>query len=372
MKVKFLAVVLAMGLPGAVQQSFAQKQYDIPVQTSAHSESQAAEVAAPEGCADGQSGTCEEEQCGDCETYSCVDPSYQPCWRFYGDFLFLRARDTEVPYAVPIDGPIGNPFVAQAGRVVSVDPDYEPGFRIGGSFMLDCDAALSAQYTWWRSDTEDAVSVLEPLVLRSLVSSPAIENADSDGLDAAASYDIEFQLADIDYRSVFYSNGRTSLTWLAGVSYAHLEEDFVSVFGVNGLNIVESNVQFDGAGIRLGLEAERYARNCGLLLYGRSSARFVAGEFDADYFQGEVPGDPVQIDTGWDAGRIVSILDLELGIGWQSCDGCLRLTGGYMVSGWFNTVSTADWIAGVQANDFGDLDDTISFDGFTARAEVRW
>jgi len=65
----------------------------------------------------------------------------------------------------------------------------------------------------------------------------------------------------------------------------------------------------------------------------------------------------------------VSILDLELGIGWSTPGGRLRMTGGYMVNSWFNTVTTADFIGAVQRNDFTDLDDTLTFDGLVVRAE---
>lgn len=381
MKRRLFGIALAIGLLNFVQQSLAQQNYFVPFDSVSYTDdysysdsntdqAKGGEEAPAASCADGQ---CESSESCDGALY-CVDPCYQPRWTFFGDFLYLRARDVEVPYAVAIDGPSDDWFapVNQVGRVALVDSDYEPGFRIGGSFQLDCDAALAAQYTWWRSDSEDDVTAPETRVLRSLVGHPGPHNVSHDGLDAVAAYDIQFQIADVDYRGSLFCNGRTSLTWLAGVSYVNLEEDFASEFGVNGLSFVESNIEFNGGGLRLGLEAERYARDCGLMVYGRSSARFVAGEFNADYFEGQLPGDPDQIDTGWEAGRVVTILDLELGVGWTSCDGCWRFSGGYLVSGWFNTVSTADWIAGVQQNDYRDLDDTITFDGFTARAEIRY
>ncbi|NLX97027.1 MAG: hypothetical protein GXY83_12705 [Rhodopirellula sp.] len=369
MKARIVFSACMVGLLAA-QQAMAQQGYDIRSVGYAGEEKTAAPAAPAGECSTCTGG----EVCtdGTCDTgIACVDPCYQPRWTFFGDVLYLRARDVEVPYAVQNDG---TETVNQVGRVALVDPDYDLGFRIGGSFMLDCDAALAMQYTWWRADTEDSFTVDQPGAIgRWLVSHPGTLNVDSGDLDATAEYDIEFQLVDVDYRSNFYCNGRTSLTWLAGVSYGHLEETFASqLFGNQNGSFVDTNIKFDGGGIRLGLEAERYARDCGLLVYGRGSARFLAGEFDADYIQGEIPGDPVQINTGWKAGRVVSILDLELGAGWQNCNGTFRVTGGYMVSGWFNTVTTADWISAVHNNNYNDLGDTITFDGFVARAELRY
>ena len=71
------------------------------------------------------------------------------------------------------------------------------------------------------------------------------------------------------------------------------------------------------------------------------------------------------------------MLDLELGVGWSSPKGCIRVTGGYMVSAWYNVVTTADFIGAVQRNDFTELGNTelggkLTFDGLVVRAEFRY
>ena len=103
----------------------------------------------------------------------------------------------------------------------------------------------------------------------------------------------------------------------------------------------------------------------------RGTANFVPGEFRTRYTQGSNV-DPIIVDTAWKAGRIVSILDLEVGAGWQSCCGHVRLTAGYVISSWFNTVNTDEWIQSVRTNNFVGLNDTMTFDGLTARAEYRF
>jgi len=42
------------------------------------------------------------------------------------------------------------------------------------------------------------------------------------------------------------------------------------------------------------------------------------------------------------------------------------------MSHWFNIVSTPVFVDAVQADNYVDVDDTISFDGLVGRAEVRW
>ena len=69
----------------------------------------------------------------------------------------------------------------------------------------------------------------------------------------------------------------------------------------------------------------------------------------------------------------MTMLDLELGVGWTSCGGRLHLAAGYLFSAWLNTLQTDEWIDAVNANRFTDVgDDTMTFDGLTARAEYRF
>ena len=45
-----------------------------------------------------------------CATAGCTDNccanACVPCWQVYGDFLYLRPRNADVEYAVPMNGPI--------------------------------------------------------------------------------------------------------------------------------------------------------------------------------------------------------------------------------------------------------------------------
>ncbi len=101
----------------------------------------------------------------------------------------------------------------------------------------------------------------------------------------------------------------------------------------------------------------------------------IGGESRASYF-GTNQADDVVVDTRWEAGRLVTMTDLELGFGWQNYCGNFRLSAGYMYSMWFNVVRTNEWIDAVQVNNFTDRSDNfkgmMTFDGLTARAEFLW
>lgn len=295
-----------------------------------------------------------------------------PSWHVWGEYLYLRPSDADVPWAVAIDGAIQQGAVpVQRGRIANADIDFSSGFRVGFGRVIDECSSASASYTFFESHSNDSLRTEAPRVLRSLVAHPGTLTAAADYLRGIASNDVDFQLIDGDYRHIFRSNCFGSWNWLVGGRYAQLEQDFSARFFNNGIEDVLTDIRFYGGGIRIGLEGERHFQNCGLMVYGRSAASFVAGDFRARYFQGQ-SFTTVEVDTNWRGARVVPILDLEIGSGWVSQNGRLMFTAGYMVSAWFNVVDADTFIRGVQANNFSDMDDTIVFDGLVGRAEFRF
>jgi hypothetical protein len=82
-------------------------------------------------------------------------------------------------------------------------------------------------------------------------------------------------------------------------------------------------------------------------------------------------GGPLVV-VNWDDDRIVPMLDYELGVAWTNPQGNLRLSAGYMMSHWFNIVSTPVFVEAVQSDSYVNVNDTISFDGLVGRAELHW
>jgi hypothetical protein len=162
------------------------------------------------------------------------------------------------------------------------------------------------------------------------------------------------------------------VNWVLGARYAHLDQDFSSEFENLGVSTVDTDIKFDGGGLRLGLEADRRARG-GLSVFAKGYASFVAGDFDASYRQYDVISDATVFNS-WNAGRVVTMLDLEAGLAWTSVCGRVRASAGYTFSGWYNTAKTNDWINAVQSGNYLDMTDSevLTFDGFTTRLEYRW
>jgi len=323
-------------------------------------------------------GCCSGVSCGD--DGGCCDDCGGWCHHIsvFGEFLYLRPRNAEIAYSVPIDGnlvPGGTQF--QIGPVRVVDPDFAPGFRFGAGFTLsECDQIVMT-YSQLDSHTQDAISLggTGP-VLRSLVGPlPAALNAAQDSLDSRAVLDTQFKLFDVDYKGLFAYSCDYRMAYVVGARYANLEQHFVSVSEVNGANNVLAESEFDGVGLKFGLEGERYARCTQFFVYGKGDVNFIGGQFRTRY-QFNNQSDPLIVDTSWKAGRVVTIVDLEVGAGWRNhCDN-LRFSVGYLFSSWLNVVKTNEWINTVQQNNFVDPSDNyngmMTFDGLTARVEFLW
>lgn len=311
--------------------------------------------------------------CGDCGIGSCCGRSRCNATRyFWGEFLYLNPRDADVAFADPINwssSQLVSPI--QIGPVGVLDPDYNPGFRTGFALELDCWSRVGAEFTHFESGTSAASSVAAPNVLHSLVAHPATASATASYLAADARLDIDFDLVDVDYRCIFACGQNYAVNYLVGARYGHLAQEFQSQFINNGVEEVDTEITFDGGGIRFGLEAERHSCRSGLMVYGKAIASFVAGEFSADYQQ-RAATDAIVVDTSWKAGRVVAMTDLEVGAGWVSRNGGLRLSCGYLINGWFNTVNVDEFIGAVQTNNFVGLGDHMTFDGLVARVEGRF
>ncbi len=233
---------------------------------------------------------CAENYCGDtCGAASCCsDACAVPCWQFYGDYLYLRPRNDNLEYAVPMNGPISPGQVpVQEGRTAAVNPQFESGFRVGLARAFDECSTIGVAYTRYENRTDDAIAIQQsPFVIRSMVMHPSSLDAAADWLAASARQDINFDIADAEYRRIFLCDDHYSLSYLLGARYVSLKQRFASQFESIVTENVNSDVNFDGAGIRLGLEGERFAPGRQLFLYGKASASFLGGEFRGSYFQG--------------------------------------------------------------------------------------
>lgn len=294
-------------------------------------------------------------------------------FEFFGELLYMRPRDAEVAYSVPVDGPIapvlGNGI--QIGPTNLVEMNHQSGFRIGVTAVNSCCGRLIGQWAHYESRDTDFDSISTPNVIRSLVTHPLGANVASDGLQSGASYDIDFDLIDLGAQTPIFRGACWAADFIWGVRYGQLNQQFFSFTGVNGSTDVTTEIDFNGVGPRVGLIGQRNLGWGSLYMYNRNEAAFLVGKFDASYAQSDQFGG-LQVDTGWEAGRIVPQLEMELGLGCGTPSGRFQIRAGYLISAWFNAVKTDEWINAVQQNNPDELGEGLSFDGFVARAEARF
>jgi hypothetical protein len=296
----------------------------------------------------------------------------------FGEFLYLRPANAEVAYAVPVNSAAaGGGALVQGGQVRTTEVDYSPSFRAGFGFLLSPRSAIAVTYTQFDRDTFDALSLPgNGNVIRSLVSNPNPITAAGNGLDTAATLRTQFELLDIDYRGLMIYNPEWQINYVVGARWGNLEQHFAAGFApATGFEQVLAESEFDGGGLKLGLESLRFHPTTQFFCYGKGYASFLAGTFRTRYeFDSPTLTNPTL--AGFNVGRVVTMLDMEAGVGWQSFTGNLRFSAGYMFSTWLNTVRVNEFINSVQTNNFADPSANFrgitTFDGLTTKIEVLW
>lgn len=306
----------------------------------------------------------------------CFTQPQQRSARFgiFGDFLYLSPRDANIPFAVPQDG-IGFAGATPMGQVATVDPQFAWGFRFGAFFALGPGAKIRGTYTWYENSADASVSATPPLVINPLVMYPGTFNAGFTAQEASANSDIKFQFIDLDYEVVSMTCDDFWVGYIVGARYGQLDQTFNATFPFaqpDGTTTVNSSINFDGIGVRGGVQGERmmFPRH-GFRVYGHGILSLMAGQFTSTYVQ-QNQFNGVEVNTGFSDDRIVPVVDLEAGLAWVSPRNHFRISGGYMVSAWYNTVTTPAFIQGVQQQDFTSVKDRMTFDGLVARAEFQY
>ncbi len=328
-------------------------------------------AACDTGACDTSTGSC--PSCGEKNCMCCASLS-QHRTGVFGEFLYLRPGNVDVVYAVEqtsFDPQLASP----TGPVGRVAPGNGAGFRLGGNWELNDCASLVATYSWLESDTEDTITAAPGNVLDLTVGHPSVITSGATSIAASSTYDIGFQTLDLDYRALLWGNCNAALNYSLGMRYAHLEQAFLAqqeIFAAAGLTTVATQIDFDGFGIRAGLDGTKQNAETGILVYAKAYANFVGGEFKADFTQSNQFGGTAVVGNDFADYRVVTILESEVGMGWQSCNGRVRVTGGYAVTGWLNTLTTGSYINGVQTREYDQLGETLTFDGLVTRVEVRF
>ncbi|HUY36927.1 MAG TPA: Lpg1974 family pore-forming outer membrane protein [Pirellulales bacterium] len=316
------------------------------------------------GCDSGRGGYA---SCGS----NCCEPFWAHRSGFFAEALYLRPRGAGVAYAVPDSGT--GPNAVPFGGVGTANPNYSIGYRGGATYALSRCASIQVAYTYYQSESNGSLFTNPPLTLRSLVTDPHVATAASPSLADLARYTTRFQFADVDYRRLLAGGQNWYVNYSIGTRYGLLTQLFreSQSLGAGGVTNVGTNINFEGAGVRAGLQGARQLANRGFLMYGKTFASILAGNSRGSYLQfNNFTG--TQSASQWTDFRTVPILEYELGTGWRSANGRVQITAGYYFGVWFNTVSTSNYIQAVQTNNYVNANSAVTFDGLTTRFTYLW
>jgi Legionella pneumophila major outer membrane protein precursor len=314
------------------------------------------------------------EECSRCDC--CCTPFWTHRSYIFGEFLYLQPMGADIAYAIQQNG-VGGAGTVPAGRVGVVDQPFTPAYRVGfGKALNDC-ASIGASYANYHSHGDDVLFAPEGLggTVASLVLHPNSTNAGSTSSVIEADEDIDFQLVDLEYRRIWHVGPMGAVNYVVGVRYGKLQQDFQQ-FGnfapPVGAILTTTSIDFESAGLRTGLDVERQFGASRFSAYGKGFISLLFGKFNTNYTQLDTTTTIVQAQSNWRDGRVVPVLEYEVGVNWTSFGGHWRFSTGYYTAFWFNSITTGQYIQAVQNADFVGLSETISFDGLVARAEFRF
>jgi hypothetical protein len=292
----------------------------------------------------------------------------------FGDYLYWSVHGVDIPFAQAFDGILPGLSVPR-GAVAVVSPRYNSGIRVGGGMTFhDGNAGLFGTFTYFQTTSSAATSAPDPFVLHNFLAFPGTLNSAADSLTASASYRIRLVMADVDYKCALVNNEHFYLNWLAGVRYAKVDQNLTSTFQITGSTTVNSDINFDGVGPRVGLDGQYHICG-GFFGYAQGIFDVLFGQYRANYEQRNVFTGLVG-QTSITSNRVVPILELEVGGGWQSAHGGFRVSGGYYVGSWFNTLTMTSLSSGIIGTNFttngNNFRDNTTFDGLVLRCEIRY
>lgn len=291
----------------------------------------------------------------------------------FGQFLLLRPGNVDQIYTIEQNDTL-QPGTDPTGPIGRVNVDDSSGYRLGLAWAASDCTSLLVSYTDFDGNTSNEITASGSNVLSSLIHHPSGRTIGDSGLVASADYSIDFQLLDLAYRHLWKADDTFAINWLAGFRFGEMGQSLVGeqlMAVADGLDTVNVDVDFDGFGMLLGVDGERRSCRSGMMIYGRGVTSLLAGDWEGSYSQVNQFGGGI-IANEYEDYRVTPVLELELGLGWQSKCGKFRATVGYMSSAWYNAISTRAYVDAVRNTDYVDIDETITFSGLTTGFEGRF
>jgi hypothetical protein len=368
----------------------------------------------PDGCGAGGCGyddgccdTCGGEGCGGqcwnrgglgCDLFGMVCPPGR--YFFTADYLHVRANFSEaVAFLVQEDDGAG----IASDTFHSFDFDYDSSYRLGGGYRL-CNCGEEFRVFFTRLESSADAFPPDGALIPFEVSVPP-------GGTASARADVEVDSIDVEFAKTIPLGAALGcgdacgdtcgcgdecgshcdcpawdVTWSGGLRFADAEwsrsfsaADSTGFVGTETLSAMD----FEGGGLKLGLEGRRYFWGNGCLsVYLKGDISLLLGDVDIiTARRTDDPTTPTDTDTlilqTISNRQIIPVTEIEAGLtGHITCN--TSITTGYMLSAWHD-LGFRDEFQGFSNGVAGSLLETnyddaniLGFDGFFARLEVAY
>ena len=299
---------------------------------------------------------------------SCEPKCCPPWWAHRtgvsAQWLYLRPGSTDLVYSIEQNNVPLNAF--PTGPVGRTEIENFSGVRAGLSICASECTSLVLSFSHWEGDDESQIEASGGNILAPQVLHPSRISTGAFSLEDRATHGMDFQLAELAYRHLWRHSAKHAINWKAGLKYGNMEEEFrydqqdaVAV----GLVSLDTNIDFDGFGLMGGLDFERRSCKTGLSIYGSAVGSALAGDWNANYVDTTDQIGGGSIANEFSDFRITPLLELEVGLAWSSKCGRARVNAGFMTNSWYDALSSRSYINAVQAGQYDDVGETITFSG---------
>jgi hypothetical protein len=326
--------------------------------------------------------------CAPCESNCATDQFF-----FTADYLYLRSSFSDSVGFLDVSSDDGD----TDAEVRQLEFDYESSFRIGGGYRLTgCGDEVRFLFTRLESSAELQQAGGDDSIFVPYLGEVA------NGFEALVDANVEIDSYELEYSKTIPLGGAGcgcecgdacgggygyggccgscpawDVRWSGGfrAADAEWEREYTRLNANDQVNATaESSMDFEGAGLKVGLEGRRYFCQGGWLsVYAKGDLSLLYGrlEFDAERELNIGTVDEDEDEQSTTVNQIVPVTDLEAGISGQiSCYS--RISAGYLLSAWHDLGFRDE----IELSDSFPVryDDAniLGFDGFFARCEFAF
>ena len=294
-------------------------------------------------------------------------PTRQPWGGFFVDaeYLYLTPYRRDLDFAILSPNQAGDP----EGPIVSDSWQSRSAFRAGAGYLLPDGAGdVGFAYTYLH-DEQDAFAAQPAggLLFATQTHPGTVEFAGS----AAANATLSYNVFDLEVGRRLDVGDVVAVRPFGGLRFAQIDQNFTVLYngGDANLDTVGSHLQFDGGGLRAGVQVDwKFLEH--FSLYGRAAGALMVGDFRDAQTEFNNGGATTLTNVGESFRKIVPVLDLGAGLAYQ-CR-CVRFSVGYEVTNWFGLIDTPSFVDDVQQGRYLRNVSDLGVDGLSVKAEFDY